>query len=171
MRGTGRWLDVWAAATLAPAAPVFILAFVLGGAALPYAPGLVARTRGVVTVRSRYQEGVPRWFHRRLGWFGAALLVGRAVADLGASPFWPPGFRLGCPHWSLVETEPTRLAVRLRLAPMGDDELGLVTGGYSELAINHDAVYESAPLMRAALDRLSMGEERETWETRERGRR
>lgn len=141
----GLRLDHWVERALPPAAPVFVLSYILGAAALPYAPGLVRRARGIVVVRSRYQEAVVRWLRSRLTRWGTALLLGRAVADLGEPPFWPAGFQLACPHLILLETGRSRAAVRLRVAPLSDAEMGI--SGYKEVAIDHDAAYDSALLI------------------------
>ena len=156
VRGTGRWLDRWTGDTLGSADAVFVLAYILGGAALPRAPQLVSRLRRAVLVRSRYQEEIPRLLRRRLGWLGTGLLWGHSIADLGTSSFWPGDFRLGCPHLALVETRPSQLAIRLKAAPLSDAELGIYA--YQEVAVNHDVAYHSRLLMKAATEWLKAGD-------------
>jgi len=149
---TGRWLDQWTEEKLSPEDSVFIFAYVLGGSALAYAPKLVSRARKIVIVRSRFQEGVPRRLCQLLSRGGARLLFGRGVADLGRPPFWPPGFSLPCPHLTLVETRPTRLARWLQVRWLTDTDLGLST--FKEVAINHHAAYQSPWLINLATDWL-----------------
>jgi hypothetical protein len=148
--GVGRWLDGWAERSISPAEPVYVLAFILGGAALPYAPGLLRRTQKLALVRSRYQEGVPLALRRRFGRFLTTVLFGRYVSDLGRPPFWPAAFRPSCPQLVLLETRPTALAERLKVAPLTDADLGV--GDALELPINHDIAYHSGRLMKAATD-------------------
>ncbi len=133
---------------LAGTAPVFVLAFILGGAALPYAPRLCARTKKIVLLRSRYQEAVPRVLRKAFGQWGAALLFGKAVADLGRGELWPPGFQVACPTLVLVETRPTPLASRLKVSPLTDEVLHITA--YRELPIDHEFAYHSPLLMRTA---------------------
>ena len=152
VRGTGRWLDRWADDALGSADTVFVLAYILGGAALPHAPRFASRVSRAVIVRSRYQEAIPRLLRRRFGWLGAGLLWGRSVADLSAPNFWPSEFQLGCPHLTLVETRPSQLALRLKVDPLGDPELGIRS--YREVAVDHDVAYHSRRLMTAATDWL-----------------
>jgi hypothetical protein len=152
MRQVGDWLERWLAETLPPDDLLYVFAFILGGAALPYAPTLVRRARRIVLLRSRYQEGVPRLLRRRLRAWPTAALFGRAVADLGHGEFWPPGFSLPCPHTTVVETVPTPLARWLRIRELSDDELGIA--GYSELPIDHNSAYGSPELMQFVTDWL-----------------
>ena len=150
--GVGRWLDRYVARALAGPAPVFVLAYVLGGAALPYAPTLLKRIGRIVLLRSRYQEAVPRALRARFGAWGSGLLFGKSVADLGRERFWPQGFLVGCPALTLVETRPGRLAVSLGVSPLSDAALGITS--YTELAIDHDIAYHSPSLMTAATEWL-----------------
>jgi hypothetical protein len=152
VRGTGRWLDRWAESALCSAHPVFVLAFILGGAALPHAPRFSSRLSRAVVVRSRYQEAIPRLLRRRFGWIGVGALWGRSIADLGAPSFWPRDFQLGCPQLTLVETRPSQLALRLKVAPLSDLELGIRS--YQEVAVDHDVAYHSRRLMKAATEWL-----------------
>ena len=152
VRGTGRWLDRWTETALGGVDGVCVLAYILGGAALPHAPRFASRVSRAVIVRSRYQEAIPRLLRRRLGWLGAGILWGRSIADLGARNFWPSEFQLPCPHLTLVETRPSQLALRLQVAPLGDAELGIRS--YQEVAVDHDAAYHSRRLMTAATDWL-----------------
>jgi hypothetical protein len=152
LRGIGRWLDRWVDRTLPEADAVVALAYVLGGAVLPYAPALQARVRKIVLLRSRYQEAIPRALRAWFGAMGSALLFGKSVADLGRGRFWPAGFQLPYPELTLVETEPSRLAVRLRVSPLSDEELQITS--YRELAIDHDVAYHSPALMKIATDWL-----------------
>jgi hypothetical protein len=152
VRGVGRWLDRWASETLTYAGRVHVLAYILGGAALPYAPELCGRITKAVILRSPFQEAVPRALCARLGRWGTAALFGQAVADLGAGPFWPPGFALSCPTLVLLETRPSRAARRLAVPPLSDTALQI--GEYREVPIDHDAAYQSPVLMRAAVDWL-----------------
>jgi hypothetical protein len=133
------------------------LAFILGGAALPYAPSLVHRTRRIVLLRSRYQEGVPRLLRRRLGAWPAAAMFGRAVADLGRGEYWPPGFGLRCPHATAVETVPTPLAHWLRVGELDDEALRIAD--YTERAIDHNSAYSSPELMQFATNWLRAGDD------------
>lgn len=155
--GVGRWLDRYAARTLTGSEPVFVLAYILGGAVLPYAPALLVRIRKIVLLRSRFQEAVPRTLRARFGAWGAALLFGKSVADLGRERFWPPGFQLRCPALTIVETRPSRLAISLRVSPLSDAALGITT--YTEMPIDHDIAYHSPSLMKAATEwlRVSSG--------------
>ncbi len=150
--GVGRWLDRYAASALAESAQVFVLAYILGGAVLPYAPALHARIKRIVLLRSRFQEAVPRALRARFGAWGAALLFGKSVADLGRGRFWPPGFQLRCPALTLVETRPSRAAAVLRVSPLSDAALEIAT--YTELPIDHDIAYHSPSLMQAATEWL-----------------
>lgn len=152
VRSTGHWLDRWAEGALGTADTVFVLAYILGGAALPHAPRFASRLRRAVVVRSRYQEAIPRLLRKRFGWVGAALLWGRSIADLGTANFWPGDFQLGCPHLTLVETRPSQLALRLKVAPLSDVELGI--DSYRDVAVDHDAAYHSRRLMTAATEWL-----------------
>ncbi len=45
LRGVGAWLERWLRETLPPGESLYVFAFILGGAALPYAPTLVARAQ------------------------------------------------------------------------------------------------------------------------------
>ena len=155
VRGVGAWLEQWLKETLPPAEPLYVFAFILGGAALPYAPSLVARAQRVVLLRSRFQEGVPRLLRRRLGGWPTAALFGRAVADLGRGEFWPPGFTLPSPYTTVVETVPTPLARWLRIAEIGDADLGIA--GYTELPVDHNSAYGSRELMQFATEWLQGG--------------
>lgn len=153
--GVGRWLDRYLERTLAGAAgaeSVSVLAYILGGAALPYAPALHARIRRLVLLRSRYQEAIPRALRARVGAWASVLLFGKPVADLGRAHFWPPEFRLTCPAFTLVETRPSRLAARLKVLPLSDGALEITS--YTELAIDHDIAYHSRVLMKTATDWL-----------------
>ncbi len=152
IRGVGDWLERWLEQTLPPDEPLYVLAFILGGAALPYAPSLVGRAKSIVVLRSRYQEGVPRLLRRRLGGWLTAALFGRSVADLGRGEFWPPGFALPCPSATAVEIVPTPLARRLGVAELSDADLGIAD--YTELAIDHNSAYSSPELMRFAVEWL-----------------
>ena len=155
VRGVGNWLDRWAAASLYPHDEVFLFAFILGAAALPYAPALLGHVRRLVVLRSRYQEGVPRFLRRRFTPPLAALLFGRAVADLGQPPFWPVGFAAAVPALTLVETRPTRLAEHLKIRPLSDAELGI--DGAVEVGLDHDFAYFAPSLMKTAVDWLRSG--------------
>jgi hypothetical protein len=148
VRDVGHWLERWMLRNLAGADSVFVLAFVLGGAALPYAPLLCSRIKRMVILRSRFQEALPRALRAWFGRWGAALLFGKAVSDLGRGPLWPLGFHLPCPTLVLVETRPTLLASRLRVSPLADDVLHIST--YQELPIDHDYAYRSPLLMETA---------------------
>jgi len=152
VRGVGAWLDRWVRSTWPTPEPLDVLAYILGGAALPYAPAMVSRVRRVVLVRSRFQEAVPRRLRTRLGGIATAVAWGRAVADLGAGSFWPRGFQMACPQLTLVETHPSRLAERLGVAPLDDEALGIAD--YRDLRIDHDAAYHSRLLMRTATEWL-----------------
>ncbi len=145
---SGRWLERWGQEVLAPGVPVFVVAYILGGAVLAFAPTFVSRAQRVVILRSRYQEAVPRELRRWCTAPGVALLFGKHVADLGVRGYWPPGFRLPGPHLILVETKRSRLATRLAVSPLSDEELGL--SDYKEIDIDHDAAYESAQLIETA---------------------
>ncbi len=152
VRGVGAWVDRWCEAHLQPGDSVYVFAFILGGAALPFAPGLVGRVRRFALLRSRYQEGVPRFLRRRLGAWLTTLLIGKAVADLGEGPFWPPEFRLPAPNKTFLETRPTRLVNRFGIAPLTDEDLGL--SEYQEMPVDHDFAYHSRDLMKAVVDWL-----------------
>jgi hypothetical protein len=152
IKQVGAWLERWLAETLPPGDPLHVFAFILGGAALPYTPSLVGRARRVMLLRSRYQEGISRLLRRRIGAWPTAALFGRGVADLGRGEFWPRGFQLSCPHRTLVETVPTRLARGLRIAALSDAELNIAN--YTEMAIDHNSAYQSRELMRAVTDWL-----------------
>jgi len=155
VEGVGKWLDPWASASLDNAGAVYVLAYILGGAALAHAPVLLSRTRRVVLVRSRYQEAVPKALVRRFTYPGALLLFGKAIADLGARPFWPAGFKPSCPVLTLVETLPSRRAEQLKVRPLSDAELGI--SEYREVAVDHDGAYHSRALMTAAVSWLRPG--------------
>ncbi len=148
LAGVGRWLDRYAGRALTEPAPVFVLAYILGGAALPFAPALHARIGRLVVLRSRYQEAVARALRARFGAWGSALLFGKSVADLGREGFWPPGFQPRCPALTIVETRPSRQAAVLKVAPLSDVALGIAA--YTELPINHDIAYHSRSLMQTA---------------------
>ncbi len=151
VEGVGHWLDDWSR-DLDPSDPVYVLAYILGGAALPYAPALMARVRRLALVRSRYQEGVPRALTRRFTRIGAALLFGKALADLGTRPYWPAGFEPPCPTLVLLESRPTQRALLLKVPRMSDEGLGLHDA--REVDVDHDAAYRSAEIMRAAVEWL-----------------
>lgn len=148
VRGVGRWLEHWMIRNLPGADPVYVLAFILGGAALPYAPLLCSRMKKIVILRSRFQEAVPRALRAWFGQWGTALLFGKAVSDLGRGPLWPPGFHPPCPTLVLVETRPTLLASRMRVSPLADDVLHI--SAYQELPIDHEYAYHSPLLMKTA---------------------
>jgi hypothetical protein len=152
VRDVGAWLDRWCATELTSAGDVFVFAFILGAAALPYAPGLSGRTRRLVILRSRFQEAVPRALEHRFGYLLTALLFGRAVADMGRGPLLPKGFSPSCPVLTLLETRPTRLAERLHLQPLGDSDLGLT--GALEMDIDHDRAYDSPALLTSVVEFL-----------------
>ena len=149
VRGVGRWLERWARHFMPRDGPVFILAYLLGGAALAYAPSVQSRARKIAVVRSRYQEALPRWLRRRFTPVGAALFFGKSAADLGRG-FWPANFRPACPCLTLLETLPTNLVARLKLEPLDDEQLQI--SHYKELAIPHSAAYDSRQLMEIATE-------------------
>jgi hypothetical protein len=152
VRGVGLWLERWVQANLTADEQVFVFAFILGAAALPYAPTLVAHMRRLVVLRSRYQEALPRFLRRRFTPPGAALIAGRAVSDLGRPPFWPPRFAPPCPTLTVVETRPTRTVERLGLKALSDSELGIHDA--VEAPLDHDGAYFSTGLMRTAVEWL-----------------
>lgn len=152
VREVGRWLERWAAANMPEGDDFYVLGFILGAAALPHAPVLLSRVRRLVVLRSRYQEAVPRYLRRRFPGPLAALLFGRAVADLGQPPFWPPAFVPPCPTLTVVETRPTRLAERLQVQPLNDRELGIISP--VELNIDHDFAYFAPTLMKRSVEWL-----------------
>ncbi len=152
VRDVGEWLEGWLKRMIEPEAPIFIFAFILGGAVLPYAPTLMKRARKVVLLRSRYQEGVPRLLRRKLGRWGTTLVASRAVAELGTEEFWPYDFQLPCPQRILVETVPTPLARWLGVDCLSDDELKIVD--YKEMAIDHNSAYHSRELMKEVTEWL-----------------
>ncbi len=156
VRGVGRWLDAWTKANLRPGDQVFVLAYILGGAALAYAPDLTSRVRRLVVLRSGYQEALVRVLRRRFIPLLAPLVFGRAVADLGARPFWPPTFAPRCPTLVLVETRPSRMAERFGVHPLSDEEMGLPPDRVS-VGIDHDFAYNSRTLMNTAVDWLRVG--------------
>ena len=150
--GVGRWLDSWLARSVADDEGVFVLAYILGGAALPYARALLRRINKLVLIRSRYQENVPRALRARFGGALTALLFGKAVSELGRGPFWSPGFAPPCPHLVLVETLASRRAASLKVTGLSDKELGL--SDYREVPISHDEAYTSLDVMKTATDWL-----------------
>jgi hypothetical protein len=153
VKGVGTWLDDWSTRTHDPAADdVFVFAFILGAAALPYAPRLLVAARRLVVLRSRYQEGVPRALRRRFRYPLTSLLFGRAVADLGKAPFWPRDWSPSIPTLTLIESRPTRIAERLQVRRLTNLDLGIEEG--TEVAVDHDHAYFSLDLMKTAVNWL-----------------
>ncbi len=151
VEGVGHWLDSWCR-DIDATIQVYVLAYILGGASLPYAPALMARVRRLALVRSRYQEGVPRALTHRYTKIGAALLFGKAIADLGTRPYWPEWFKPECPSLVILESRPTQRALRLEVPRMSDEDLGF--DGFREVDVDHDSAYESTEIIRAAVDWL-----------------
>jgi hypothetical protein len=152
VRGVGAWLDRWCSGRLGPDDEVYVFAFILGTAALPYAPKLLALTKRMVVLRSRFQEGVPYALRRRLGYLLTALFFGRAVADLGKLPVWPAGFAPAVPTLTLLETRATPIAERLGVGPLSNRELSIVD--VTEIPVDHDHAYFSSTLLKIAVDFL-----------------
>lgn len=152
VRGTGHWVDRWLERNVSQGTEIFVLAYILGGAALAYAPHLVSRAKGVVLVRSRYQENVPRYFTKKYGFWGTTFVLGKAVADLGSRSYWPEGFRLDCPLKVLMEAWPSYLAEKLGLEPIPIKTIGMKID--MEIEASHDDAYHSKRLVKPAVEFL-----------------
>ena len=117
-----------------------------------FAPGLMRRTKRLVVLRSRFQEGVPYALRHRFGYTLTALLFGKAIADLGRPPLWPESFSPPVPTLALIEMRATHAAKRLGVKALDDRELGL--DGGVEMPVDHDQAYFSTTLMKAAVEFL-----------------
>jgi hypothetical protein len=77
---------------------------------------------------------------------------GKAVWDLGLGPFWPQGYAPAWPRCSLLEAQPSRAALKLKVEPLEAGAMGL--GAYEALPLDHDFAYHSGKLMAKAVEFL-----------------